>query len=384
MSHLTTSMHVEDAHRLMTPALLVCIDSVRHNISETIRLFNGDPNRWRPHIKTAKLAAVMNEYLKAGVKHFKCATTLELLTLCQLQAPDVLVAFPCIGPTCQRVCQIARKYPNTKISTLIDEIDEIDRWKSSSIGLFVDINSGMNRTGVEQFDIDRILNITKSIIDSNQSFRGLHYYDGHLGKFDDLTIRQQHASTGYQQLTQICQSLKDQSIKIPEIITAGTPAFPCAIPFLNHFDQFTSICRLSPGTIVYGDCRSQQQIGDLANFHNAVFVLATAISLPTDSIVTLDAGHKVVSVDSGVPSCVIVGRSDLIPNAPTEEHLPVSITDQSKRPKRGDLFYLIPKHVCPTVNNFDHAIMIDHQGKIIGFESVTSRGHENPLILEID
>jgi D-serine deaminase-like pyridoxal phosphate-dependent protein len=35
----------------------------------------------------------------------------------------------------------------------------------------------------------------------------------------------------------------------------------------------------------------------------------------------------------------------------------------------------VPRHVCPTVNNFDHALIVA-AGGIIGVERVTARGRE--------
>jgi hypothetical protein len=39
---------------------------------------------------------------------------------------------------------------------------------------------------------------------------------------------------------------------------------------------------------------------------------------------------------------------------------------------------LIPRHVCPTVNNFDHAL-IATAGRITDIQPVSARGREVPL-----
>jgi len=38
----------------------------------------------------------------------------------------------------------------------------------------------------------------------------------------------------------------------------------------------------------------------------------------------------------------------------------------------------LPRHVCPTVNNFDDALIV-RQGTIERVERVTARGRETPL-----
>ncbi|MGA8539008.1 MAG: D-TA family PLP-dependent enzyme, partial [Terriglobales bacterium] len=95
----------------MTPALAIYLDVVEQNVSITLRLLGGDPNRWRPHVKTSKLLVTMKLLVDAGVRNFKCATTLELITGCEAGAADVLVAFPCVGVRADRVQEIARLFP---------------------------------------------------------------------------------------------------------------------------------------------------------------------------------------------------------------------------------------------------------------------------------
>src|SRR5262245_19949070 len=103
---------VADAPRVLTPALLIERDRVQHNIATTLQVLGGDANRWRPHVKTAKLGYVMRMLVDAGVRQFKCATSLELGVLCQAGAQDVLVAYPLIGANAARVRQIANQHPS--------------------------------------------------------------------------------------------------------------------------------------------------------------------------------------------------------------------------------------------------------------------------------
>ena len=51
----------------------------------------------------------------------------------------------------------------------------------------------------------------------------------------------------------------------------------------------------------------------------------------------------------------------------------------SELPRTGELLYLVPRHVCPTVNNFDYALMV-HGGRIEAVEKVSARGREMPLL----
>ncbi|HEY6272039.1 MAG TPA: D-TA family PLP-dependent enzyme, partial [Terriglobales bacterium] len=93
---------------------------------------------------------------------------------------------------------------------------------------------------------------------------------------------------------------------------------------------------------------------------------------------TCDAGHKTVSADAGVPTCVVLGHPELEPLAPSEEHLPMRVADSATVPEIGEMLCLVPRHVCPTVNNFDDAVIVGG-GNLIGIEPVSSRGRERPI-----
>src|SRR5258708_39257643 len=85
---------VSSVEDVLTPALLLYPEMIAANIARTLQLLDGDANRWRVHIKTAKLASTVRMLVERGISNFKCATTLELLVACECGATDVLVAYP--------------------------------------------------------------------------------------------------------------------------------------------------------------------------------------------------------------------------------------------------------------------------------------------------
>jgi len=351
---------LREADRIQTPALLVFPELVDANIEATLRMMNGDADRWRPHIKTAKIASVIRRMIAHGVSAFKCSTTLELVTACEAGAQDVLLAFPVTGANAKRTIEIAKQFPNIKISALIEAEEQAKAWTGSPVGIFIDINSGMNRTGISPERSNDIRALAKQL---GRQFRGLHYYDGHVSE-------ESTAQAGYDRLIELVNTVGG----VEEVITSGTPSTPAA---LSHKGLSAGPFRhrVSPGTVVYNDLSSIKQLPN-RGYTPAVVVLATVVSHPTPNVITCDAGHKSVSVDCGVPNCAVAGHEGMTPLKPSEEHLPIECT--AELPPIGTQLYLIPRHVCPTVNNFDEALMIVN-GEINGVEKVTARGHERPL-----
>ena len=172
---------VTSIEEVLTPALVLYPEFVLSNIARTLHLLGGDGDRWRAHIKTAKLAYTLGVLVERGVRNFKCATTLELLVACRNRAADVLVAYPMMGANARRVREIADQFPDIRISVLAENEQQVQQWQGSPIGIFLDMNPGMNRTGVEQNQADKIVKLTRGIEEAGLEFRGLHYYDGQYG-----------------------------------------------------------------------------------------------------------------------------------------------------------------------------------------------------------
>jgi D-serine deaminase-like pyridoxal phosphate-dependent protein len=366
---------------VLTPALLLYPEIIASNIERTLELLGGDANRWRVHIKTAKLSYTLRMLVDHGIHNFKCATTLELLVACRGGAGDVLFAYPAVGASVRRVREIADQFPGVRISVLAENNQQVGQWRDSRVGVFLDMNPGMDRTGIEQSRGDKVIELCRAIGDLGLEFRGLHYYDGQYGSLEQRQ-RTTVAHAGYERLLKVVSEIERRGTGVPEVITAGTPTFPCSLAF-EGFRGGGFIHRVSPGTVVYCDATSLAQLPSEYGYRPAVLVLTRVVSQPRAGIVTCDAGHKAVSADAGVPTCVVVGRSELTPLSPSEEHLPMALREEATGPHVGEALHLLPRHVCPTVNNFDCALLV-RNNEVKSVERVSARGREAPLLQATD
>jgi D-serine deaminase-like pyridoxal phosphate-dependent protein len=372
---------VVDIEDVLTPALVVYPEIIAANIAATLLLLNGDGDRWRAHIKTSKLAYTLRMMVERGIRSFKCATTLELLVACRSGAGDVLLAYPVMGANARRVREIAKEFADVRISVLVENEEQLRQWRGSAVSVFLDINPGMNRTGIEQADTEKIVSLVRAVGAAGLEFRGLHYYDGQYGSVDGRE-RTTAAHAGYDRLLKVVSEIRRSGLSVPEVITAGTPTFPCSLAY-EGFQRGEFIHRVSPGTIVYNDASSLAQLSAEYGYAPAVLVLTRVVSRPHDGIITCDAGHKTVSADAGFPTCLVVGHPELTPLGPSEEHLPMAVQAGKSGPQVGDILYLLPRHICPTVNNFDSALLV-RRGQIESVEKVTARGREAPLLQKFD
>lgn len=356
----------EDRDDLGTPALAIHGPTVRANI---VRILDavGDPACWRPHLKTTKLPEIWSMLIDAGIDRFKCATTREMETLLSITPDvDVLLAHNPSPAALKRVGELAASHPAARLSVLVED-EQGAAELPEGVGAFIDINSGMNRTGIPIGQQERIMMVALAC---GERMRGIHFYDGHIRDGSE-DVRRDRAHAGYDELLQIDAILNG----VDEIITSGTTTFVHA---LSHARLVATLRHsVSPGTVVFHDALSQRmpEISRL-ELEPAAAVLAHVVSRPTEEIFTLNAGNKSIASDAGDPCCVVLGHPRYIPLHPSEEHLPMRSLDK-ELPERGELLVLIPEHICPTVNLARYALLLEEGRTTV--TRVVAAGHDAPL-----
>lgn len=358
---------------LLSPALVVYLDHVRENVRRVVDLAGGDPGRWRPHVKTTKIPEVWAELARAGLRHFKSATVREAEVLLEvLEAEgiggDVLVAFPLLGPALRRLRQVAERFPGSRLSVLCEDPDLVPD-VPRGVGVWVDLNPGMDRTGVPVRDSRRVRAIARA---AGERFRGLHYYDGHLHD-PDPAERRRRAFAGYGELLALHANLEREGRAVEEIVTAGTPTFLAALEYGPLRRLEGTVHRVSPGTVVFHDARSAEENPEL-ELSPAALVFSRVVSHPRPGRVTCDAGSKAIAAEAGDPVAHVLGHPELVAQTPNEEHLPLAVTSGDP-PARGTELLLVPRHVCPTINLAEEAVLVEG-GKLRGVVPVAARGHE--------
>lgn len=360
------------AARLLSPALVIDLRAVRHNVATVVALCGG-PDRWRPHVKTAKIPQVMRLLVDAGVRHFKTATTRETEVLCRVldeagaRGADVLLAQPLREPALGRLHAIARAHPDVRVGVLCEDPD-LAGALPAALGVFVDVDPGMGRTGVPLGDEDAIAAVARG---AGDRLRGVHLYDGHRHE-PDAARRERLAHADYAAAFALCARLAARGAPVAELVTSGTPAFRHALAFAGPRGAGAPVHRVSPGTVVYHDLRSAELDPGL-DLQPAALVFTRVVSHAGERRVTCDAGSKSIAAEAGEPVAAVLGRPELVPGTPNEEHLPLTVT-AGERPPRGTELLLVPRHVCPTINLAEQALLLD--GERASVADVAARTHE--------
>jgi D-serine deaminase-like pyridoxal phosphate-dependent protein len=349
-----------------SPALLLYPSRIEENIVKLIE--RVDVRLLRPHVKTNKIAEVSKLMMQEGIKKFKAATIAEAEMLAMIIAPDVLLAYPPTIPKIKRLIGLIQKYPDTKFSCLVDNaktanaISDLFTSANMTAGIFIDLNLGMNRTGVRPENAISLFEKIHSLPALN--ILGLHAYDGHI-KDRDINIRTEVCFQAFQPVSKLKHALEGIVGHSTILIAGGSPT--CFI----HAEAGGREC--SPGTFVFWDKGYTENLPEQP-FEWAAILVSRIISVPAPDMICVDLGYKSVACENPLPRVYFINAPEAIPTAQSEEHLVLKVPDSSKF-SPGDILYGVPWHICPTVALYDKVLVVE-SNTIVGSWDVIARKRE--------
>ena len=347
------SHQMTNAADVASPALLIYPDRVRENLQHMLRL-TGGPVRLRPHVKTHKLAEIIQLKLEAGIDKFKCATIAEAEMTANAGALDVMLAHQPVGPNVRRFVELTRAFPATRFSVIADDAAVMRALSAAlsaagtTVKVLLDVDCGQHRTGIapgpQAVEIYKELATLPALLPG-----GLHAYDGH-NRIIEITARTTQCAQDMRPVRQLRSDLQAAGLPVPLLVSSGTLTFPI---HATHSDV-----ECSPGTAVLSDTTTTE-FPDL-NFQYAALVFTRVISKPGANLVCVDLGHKAIASESPHPRVTLLGLEDAQAVLHSEEHL-VLETPLAGNYKVGDCIYGIPRHICPTVALYMSAVIVENQ-----------------------
>jgi len=344
---------VENIEEISSPALLIYPTRVEENIHRVIEMVDGDVARLRPHAKTHKLVPLTRLQLKHGIRKFKCATVAEAEMLAKAGAAEVLLAYQPVGPNIRRLVDLIRAYPQTRFASVVDNRESVSALSDACTGakitldVFLDLDSGMGRTGVPPGDESALLyqQITQS---PGLRPAGLHAYDGHIHDADPRE-RASRCEAAFAPVLGLQSKLLGEGLAAPLLDVGGTPTFPF------HARRKEGV-ECSPGTCLLWDFGYSTKLKDMS-FQHAALVLTRVISKPRPTRLCLDLGHKAIASENPHPRVHLIDLPDATFISHSEEHLVVE-SPNATRFQIGQVLYGIPWHVCPTVALYSEAAAV--------------------------
>lgn len=331
---------IDNVDEVASPALLIYPDRIAQNLQEMVSWAGAE--KLCPHVKTHKLPQIIRMKLDAGITKFKVSTIAEAEMAAAAGAPDVLMAYQPVGPNIQRLVDLMRTYPETVFSALVDDlaiagqVNTVALQHRIVVPLMVDLNVGMNRTGIAPAAAD---DLYRFVCDAEGLHAcGFHAYDGHIHETDEQRLAEQ-VERAFEPVWQLKQRLVDAGMEVPRIVGCGTPT---SMYMGRHHDV-----EISSGTSVLWDA-GQPTFTPPTRILNAAVLLTRVISRPADGLICVDLGYKSVASEMQPPRATFLGLEDAQFVMHSEEHM-VLRTDRAKELEVGAALYAIPTHICPTV-----------------------------------
>jgi len=333
---------IANADTLASPALLLYPERIEKNLQRMIAMAGG-VERLRPHVKTHKLPQVVALKRAAGIRRFKASTIAEAEMTAAAGGEDILLAYQPVGPNIARLAELMQRFPQTRFATLVDDarnlaaITRVAADLGTVFELYVDLNVGMNRTGIAPGEaaasLYRVLCGTPGL-----KAGGLHAYDGHLHEPDPAVLAKA-ADLAFAPVWKLRGQLHAEGLPVPRVIASGTPTFAL---LAQHDDV-----EVGAGTTVLWDF-GQAEVCPNHQFLNAAVLFSRVVSKPQPDLLCLDLGHKTVASEMPHPRVLLLGLEDAVAVTHSEEHLVVR-SSRAANYKDGDVVYGIPRHICPTV-----------------------------------
>ncbi len=315
----------------------------------------------RPHIKTHKIAGLARFQIASGAAGITVQKLGEAEVMADAGIRDMLLTFNLFGE--QKRSRLAALMKRTEIHVVADSEGIVAELASAAeiggreLTVLVECDTGAGRAGVQTPEAAAAL---ARMIAARQSlfFGGLMTYPKPGTRLSTAAF-----------LAEAKRLCADAGLAVGTVTTGGSP------------DQWSAegleiATEYRAGTSIYCD-RSLVARGMAKAEDCALSVHATVVSRPTPTRAIIDGGSKTFTSDTmGLEGFgMVAGHPDISLARLDEEHGYLAIPADSAL-KVGDRLAIIPNHVCPVSNLFDH-IIVQRDGKLLGRVKVDARGRQS-------
>jgi D-serine deaminase-like pyridoxal phosphate-dependent protein len=356
-----------------TPALVVDLDRMERNL-RTMAAFAAEHKvLLRPHAKMHKSAELAKLQMAAGAVGVCVQKTSEAEALVAGGVHNIFISNEVIAlHKLARVAALTRTLAplGGNLAICVDSVEGIKRLAdcmnegrlasgiASQIDVFIELNVGQNRCGVEPGApaVALALEIRKH---PALTFAGLQAYHGKAQHLRTPAQRREAILGAIEAARHTRELIEGAGIKVALVTGAGTGTAP-----LEAASKLYGELQAGSYLFMDADYAANQVDVTAPRFKHALFVKTQVISVHADHAVC-DAGHKSHAIDSGLPTVhAFISRSKLDYSNGGDEHGILKPAEGSTRlPSLGSMLWLVPGHCDPTVNL--HDVMIGVRGGLL-------------------
>ena len=293
-----------DLHTIKTPSLVLDAERVRRNAERMSARIAGLGASLRPHVKTHKCVEVARIQTAGGAGGITVSTLAEARAFAAHGFRDITYAVPIEPGKFDEAIELSRLCERLALITddvdIPAQLDEAARRAGVTLDLFLKVDCGYHRCGVEP-ERPEALEIPRRISDaSNLRFAGILTHAGHSyharSQEELLSIARRERDV----LTGFAARLRSGGVEVPTVSVGSTPT-------ATHYDHLEGVDEARPGNYIFFDA-FQATLGSCAFEDCALTVLAAVVHRDrARRKVVIDAGAIALSKDRGAaeldPSC---------------------------------------------------------------------------------
>ncbi len=354
-----------------TPALVIDLDAFEYNLDTMAALLSPTDAKLRAHAKTHKSPVIAKLQIARGAVGNCVQKVAEAEVLAWGGVSDILVSNEVVGAAkLARLCALSRI---AKVAVCADDEGQVSAIEAAAadagirMTVLVEIDVGASRCGVTPGP-EAVALATRIAASKHLIFGGLQAYHGSAQHKRTPAERRSMIGGAVDASRRTVEQLRQRGLDCPIVGGAGTGTFPIesASGIYNE---------IQAGSYVFMDADYARNLDEdgapVATFRHALFVLSTVMSATRPGLAVLDAGHKAVAVDSGLPT--IWQRPDLRYVSASDEHGKLDVGTETAAPKVGEKLRLVPGHCDPTVDRFDWYVGV-RNGRVECLWPVAARG----------
>jgi D-serine deaminase-like pyridoxal phosphate-dependent protein len=351
---------------LDTPVLVVDLDMLDKNIQAMESFFRKREAKLRPHMEAHRCPAIAHKQMKAeGTVGGICVGTVgQAEVFAQSGFDDIFVANEVVtDQKIERLCALAHA---SRIMTAVDSGDMVQRFSQAavahgvSLDLVVDINTRLNRCGVEpgRPAVDLATEVNKA---PGLRFAGLMTYEGPMF-IDDAEELLAESCKWIQMVLDTRELAEKAGLEVGVVSVGGTYNYHVA----GALDGVTEV---PAGSYVLSDGRYKDAHPE---FRPAARVMATVTSTPEPGTIITDMGQKAIGPYPVDPT--FDGGSGLSLKGLSAEHGNITIEEGAgSQPDLGDKVWMTPSEIgtCANLYDYIHAV---RNGRLEAVWEVAARG----------
>jgi D-serine deaminase-like pyridoxal phosphate-dependent protein len=366
---------------LDTPAAIVDVPRMQHNIARMQGRMNALGVRLRPHVKTSKSTPVVRAQIAAGAQGVTVSTLKEAAHFHAAGVADILYAVGIAPNKLPQVLALRRQGCDLKIITdnvaTANAIAAFGREHGEAFEVWIEIDVDGHRSGILP-EAPLLLDVARALHDGGARVGGVMTHAGSSYDYDTPEALAAIAEQERARCVRAAERLRAAGLPCPTVSVGSTPTALSAA-------REDGVTEVRAGVYVFFDL-VMRNVGVCREEDIALSVLTTVIGHQQEKgWAIVDAGWMAMSRDRGTQKqkhdfgygqvCALDGtvHGGFVVSGANQEHGIVSRVgtpdpDIESRFPLGTLLRVLPNHACATGAQFPAYHALAHDGRLETWE----------------